>query len=205
MSKHYFVTAIGTDSGKTLLSAIITEALQADYWKPIQTGTEMDRVSVQKLVLNPKSRFHPETYHFQNPLSPHAAAQLEGMEINPQNIFIPQTDNDYLVIEGAGGLLVPWTFQYTTADWLETQPVEIILIVNQYLGCINHTLLTLAEIKRRHLKVKGIVFNREVPEASVQVIEEIGQVPTLFSMPDLKRIDGSIIQYWAEEIKAFVW
>ena len=94
---NYFVTAIGTDSGKTIVSAILTEALRADYWKPVQAGYPTDSETVQKLVSNSISKIHPETYLLKTAASPHAAAKLEGIDIQLKNIIIPQTENNLII------------------------------------------------------------------------------------------------------------
>jgi dethiobiotin synthetase len=155
----YFVTSIHTDSGKTLVSAILTYALQADYWKPVQCGMEeRDTDTVRKLVSNLHCICHDESYLFKAAMSPHAAAKLEGREINLRNINIPKTDNT-LVVEGAGGVMVPLNDKDFVIDIAEKIKAEIILVSNIYLGSINHTVLTINEIKRRNLKVKGIIFN----------------------------------------------
>lgn len=170
----YFITAIGTDSGKTLTSAIFTQALQADYWKPIQAGLPRDTETVQRLVRNPVSRFHPEAYMLQAPMSPHAAAKAEGVKIQLETIRLPDTNNA-LIIEGAGGVLVPLNETHFVIDLAAHLNVEIILVANIYLGSINHTLLTVNELKRRNVRVKGVVFNgAENPETERIILQHSG-------------------------------
>jgi dethiobiotin synthetase len=157
---NYFVTAIGTDSGKTLISAILTEALQADYWKPIQSGkNDRDVEKVSSLVSNGHSFFYQEAYLLSEPMSPHAAAKLDGVTVDLAKILPPQNNGNHLVIEGAGGVLVPINEQDFVIDLAKKFEAEIILVSNIYLGSINHTLLTIQELKRRNLPVKGIIFN----------------------------------------------
>src|SRR4051812_35331298 len=103
---NYFVTGIDTDSGKTLISAILCEALQADYWKPVQAGFPRDSDTVKSLISNPITKIHPEKYLLKTPASPHASARIDGVEIVLENFILPLTNNQ-LIIEGAGGCLVP--------------------------------------------------------------------------------------------------
>ncbi|MBX9851046.1 MAG: dethiobiotin synthase [Cytophagaceae bacterium] len=155
----YFVTSIHTDSGKTLVSAILTHALQADYWKPVQCGIEQrDFDTVKSLMSNNHCMLHEEAYLLKAPMSPHAAAEKEGVKIDLKQVNLPDTDND-LVVEGAGGVMVPLNEKDFVIDIAAKINAEIILVSNIYLGSINHTLLTINELKRRNLIVKGIIFN----------------------------------------------
>ena len=158
--KKYFITAISTDSGKTLVSAIITNALQADYWKPIQAGLEQtDSLWMRNMLRSGHSMIHPEAYALKLAASPHAAAKKEGVEIDLSQIHLPETNGNDLVIEGAGGVLVPLNDTNVIADLITQLDAEVILVSNHYLGSINHTLLTAGELKRRNIRVKGIIFN----------------------------------------------
>ena len=183
--KHYFISAIGTDSGKTLVSSIVTEALRADYWKPVQTGSIRDTDTVRSLISNSKTVFHPEAYHLPEPLSPHAAAQLAGVQIELQKINLPNTDNA-LVIEGAGGLLVPLNQHDYVVDVAQHLQAEVILVANLYLGSINHTLLSIRELERRQaengLKVAGIIFNHSPVPASEEIILAKTSFPCLLKI-----------------------
>jgi dethiobiotin synthetase len=157
---NYFVTAIGTDSGKTLVCAILTEALQADYWKPVQSGKEnRDVETVAKLINNGHSFCYEESYLLSKPMSPHAAAKADGIKIELDKIVLPQNGTNHIVIEGAGGVLVPLNERDFVIDIAVKFEAEIILVSNNYLGSINHTLLTIQELKKRNLTVKGIIFN----------------------------------------------
>jgi dethiobiotin synthetase len=160
--RKIFITGIGTGVGKTIVSAIITEALQADYWKPIQTGSGEDRDSdtVKKLISNNKTKIHPEAFCLSLPASPLAAAKKEGVKIEIKNIALPQTENT-LVIEGAGGLMVPINEQELMIDMMEQWDTEVILVSQNYLGSINHTMLSCMALANRKIKVLGIVFNGE--------------------------------------------
>ncbi|TPE44413.1 dethiobiotin synthase [Pontibacter mangrovi] len=160
--KQYFVTGIGTDVGKTVAAAILTEALQADYWKPVQAGgldfTDTD--TVKSLVSNERSVFHPEAYRLKMAASPHKAAAAEGVEIDVKGMKLPDTQNN-LIVEGAGGLMVPLNKRYLVLDLVQQLGLEVILVSRNYLGSINHTLLTAEVLRYRKIPVAGIIFNGE--------------------------------------------
>ena len=145
----YFITGISTEVGKTVASAIITEALQADYWKPIQAGElyNCDTKKVERLVANSKSKFHPNSFSLHTPMSPHAAAEIDGLKIDKFQIKRPKTKN-HLVIEGAGGLLVPINDTETILDLIAPND-KVIVVSRHYLGSINHTLLTVNALKEK--------------------------------------------------------
>ncbi|MEP0368127.1 MAG: dethiobiotin synthase [Cyclobacteriaceae bacterium] len=171
---NYFVTAIGTDSGKTVASAILVEALGADYWKPVQAGFPTDTAAVRFLVSNLESTFFPERYLLQTPASPHAAAIIDEVEIRLSDFELPGTFND-LIIEGAGGALVPINDQDYVIDLADKLDAEVVVVADLYLGSINHTLLTVEALKNRKLKVKGIIFNGESnPESERIILQKSG-------------------------------
>jgi dethiobiotin synthetase len=197
--KKYFVTAIGTDSGKTFISAILTQALHADYWKPIQAGTPRDTETVQALVSNEKSTFWPEAYLLKTPMSPHAAAALENIRIDLQQITLPKTTN-HLVIEGAGGILVPINPDEYVIDVAAHLQAEIILVCNLYLGSINHSLLSINELKRRNLPVKGIIFNGEPNAASEEIILEKSKWLCLLRVPKVEMVTPQLVSEYANQL-----
>jgi len=160
--RKIFVTGIGTDVGKTVVAAILTEALEADYWKPIQAGdlTNSDTIKVQKLVSNTKSIFHKEAYQLTQPISPHLAAKNDGIEIGLDKIKLPITNNN-LIIEGAGGLMVPLNDKALIIDLIKKLDAEVVLVSQNYLGSINHTLLSYESLMARKIKIAGIIFNGE--------------------------------------------
>jgi dethiobiotin synthetase len=162
----FFVTGIGTGVGKTFVSAILTEALQADYWKPVQCGIEggTDKEHVKSLVTNSQSVFHEESYCFKEPASPHLAAMLENEKIKMDGFHLPHVTN-HLIIEGAGGLLVPLNDDSFAVDLSREFEAEIILVCRNYLGCINHSLLSLDYILKNDFPVKGIILNGNFDKA----------------------------------------
>ncbi len=196
---NYFVSAIGTDSGKTLVSAIIVEALKADYWKPVQAGEPGDTETVQELVTNDITTFHPETHRLKLPASPHAAAKYEHKGITLEDFEVPETTND-LIIEGAGGLLVPLNDRDFVIGIAQTLKTPVILVANLYLGSINHTLLSIDYLKRHNIPVKGIIFNGESNFESERIIEKHSGYPVLLRLPKLSLITKEVVSYWADEL-----
>lgn len=196
----YFVTAIGTDSGKTLISAILTKALQADYWKPVQAGLPRDKDTVQALINNNYSMIWPEAYLLQSPMSPHAAARMDGVKIEMDKIQLPEGVQETLVIEGAGGVLVPLNDKDFVIDIAAKFNAEVILVVNNYLGCINHTLLSASELKRRGLNVKGIIFNGEQSEETVNIILRHTGYRNLLTVKREREITEEIVTQYAVKL-----
>ncbi len=193
---NYFVTAIGTDSGKTLVSAIITEALQADYWKPVQAGYPRDTETVQSLVSNSKSHFHQERYLLNTPASPHASAKIDEVEIQLGNFDLPETNND-LVIEGAGGVLVPLNDKDVVIDLAHHFNTKVIVVCDLYLGSINHSLLTLDYLKQKNYNVKGIIFNGESNPESESIILKKSGLPCLLKIEKEEAIDKKTVTKYA--------
>ena len=195
MKKTYFVTGIGTEIGKTISSAVLVEKLKADYWKPIQAGDldNSDTLKVQNLISNSVSKFHPEVYRLTQPFSPHYAAELDGVDIDLNKIIIPQTINN-LIIEGAGGLMVPINRKDLMIDLIKKLDVEVILISKNYLGSINHTLLSIEALKSRNINVKGIIFNGVKNEASESIILERTQLNYLGRVSEMENINKLAIK-----------
>ncbi len=192
--KPLFITGIGTDVGKTLDSAILVEKFKYDYWKPIQSGDldNSDTVKVKRLVSNKKSAFHPEAYRLTQPFSPHKSADLDGIEIDFDNINLPETDNQ-LLIEGAGGLMAPLNQRYFVIDLIEKLNAEAILVVKNYLGSINHTLLSLELLKYRKVPLKGIIFNGDSDPYSESLIINYSQATVLGRIPFVADMDKTAI------------
>ena len=165
-----FITGIGTDVGKTIVSSIIVEALQADYWKPIQAGDldNSDTNKVEKYVSNPTTKFHKNAYALQTPASPHLAAEIDGIKIELDNITEPKTTN-HLVIEGAGGIFVPLNNSDCVIDLIQPD-YKVIVVSRHYLGSINHTLMAIEILKSRNLNVAGIVFSGDENKATELLI-----------------------------------
>jgi len=198
---NYFVTAIGTDSGKTLVSAILTEMLHADYWKPVQSGAPRDTETVRALVTNEQSKFYKETFLLKTPASPHASARIDGVEITIDQIVPPISNRD-LIIEGAGGVMVPLNDEEVILDMVPKLNAEIVLVSNLYLGSINHTLLTAEVIKSRGYDVKGIIFNGPGNEESERIILLKTGYRQLLKVEQEPVINKEIVKKYAEKLSA---
>ncbi|MBW4889528.1 dethiobiotin synthase [Mucilaginibacter sp. HMF5004] len=197
-----FVTGIGTGIGKTIVSAILVEKLQADYWKPVQAGDleQSDTISVKNLVSNSFSYFHPEAYRLTQPYSPHKAADLDGIDINLDKIIMPKTSNQ-LIIEGAGGLMVPLNSNFLMIDLIERLSADVVLVSRNYLGSINHTLLSVEALQNKRIKIKALVFNGPTDEYSEDVIIKRSKADTILHIPDLDLINKENILNIANGIK----
>lgn len=182
--KKFFVTGIGTNVGKTVVSAILTEALNADYWKPIQSGLSEGRDTdiVKSFISNTKSVFHQEAYSLKEPASPHIAAKKENVTININNIKLPDTDN-HLIIEGAGGPMVPINETDFIIDLAKKFDAPVILVVNNYLGCISHTLLCIDYLLNNHFKFQGLILNGNFDEEVEKSISRYKSVKVLAKIP----------------------
>lgn len=162
--KPIFITGTGTDVGKTLIAAILTESLQADYWKPVQAGFAegTDSLFVKGMISNNQSKIHPELYKLKMPASPHLAAPAEQKEITIQEIkdHLPKTKNQ-LIIEGAGGLMVPLNQKELILQLIKELNARVVIVSRNYLGSINHSLLTAAVLKKENIDVAGWIFTEE--------------------------------------------
>ena len=200
MKNSFFVTGTGTDVGKTVCCAILCELLGADYWKPVQSGSETDASRIRHLVSSEITIFK-ERYALTQPLSPHAAAAIDKVNICLADFQMP-VSNKTLIIEGAGGLLVPINNDgFTIADLIKHLHQEVILISKHYLGSINHTLLTIEALKSREIPIKGIIFNGQQLPQTEEIIEKISGVKTLFSIPEFESIDKQSITNFANKLK----
>jgi len=197
---RYFVTAIDTDSGKTLVSAILCEALKADYWKPVQAGLPRDSDIVKELVSNDQSKIHAETYLLKTPSSPHAAARIDGVNINLIDFKIPETSNP-LIVEGAGGCLVPLNDNDFVIDLISFLKMDVILVADLYLGSINHTLLTIEALQKRKIKIKGLIFNGDANPESERIILLHSKLRCLLRIKKESKIDPSEVLKYADMIK----
>jgi len=181
MPKKIFISGIGTEVGKTVVSAVITEALQADYWKPIQAGNMefSDSQTVRNLISNKKSVIHPEKYAMFLAASPHLAAKEEGIKMRVEDFEAPHTDNEILLIEGAGGLMAPLNNKETMIDLAKHLRAKVILVGINYLGSINHTLLSAYALQKEGVEVLGIIFNGRKHDPSEKIITKMTGIPVL--------------------------
>lgn len=189
MTPRFVVTGTDTGVGKTILSAALTAALDAHYWKPVQAGLdeETDSQLVQRLTAFPASRILPEIYRLKTPCSPHRAAEIDGLEIDPDQLQ-PPVMSEPLVIEGAGGALVPLNRSLLYADLFERWGLPVIIVARTTLGTINHSLLTIEALRMRQVLVHGIAFVGDANEDSEATICEIGRVRRLGRLDRLDAI-----------------
>ncbi|MGY0425461.1 MAG: dethiobiotin synthase [Polaribacter sp.] len=196
MQKKYFITGISTEVGKTVTAAIVTEALEADYWKPIQAGEleNSDTDKVERLISNKKSKFHPNSYALKTPMSPHAAAEIDGITIDINKITAPKIKN-HLVIEGAGGLLVPLNDTETILDIIQPN-YKIIVVSRHYLGSINHTLLTVNLLQEKGFEV-SIIFSGEEHLTTESIIKKMTNVNSIGRINEEPYFDKNVIKEYA--------
>ena len=201
MNDTYFITGISTEVGKTISSAIVVESLQADYWKPIQSGDldNSDTMKVKSLISNSISTFFPSSYEFDYPASPHLSAQMEGRHIELAHIKRPHSSNT-LVIEGAGGLFVPLNERNTILD-LMLPTDKIVLVSRHYLGSINHTMLSVEALQRRGLNIFGIIFSGEENTATESWISSYTQIPIIGRIEEEPFFDKNTIKKYADLFK----
>lgn len=198
--KRIFVTGISTDVGKTIACAILTEALKADYWKPIQAG-ELDNTDshkVGRLLSNKKTVIHPCDLELKTHMSPHAAAEIDGVEINIHAIQEPITKN-HLVIEGAGGLLVPLNDNYTVLDLIQPN-YKVVVVSRHYEGSINHTLLTIGLLQSKGYEVSVLFSGNEHPTTESIILKKTG-VAYLGRINEEESFDKKTIKDYANAFK----
>ena len=198
-----FITGIGTGIGKTLISAIVAEALDADYWKPIQAGTEgaTDSQLVKSWLTNGDARVQPELYLLNQPASPHIAAQSQNTRISVQKICeaVPR-NNRNLIIEGAGGLMVPINDQEFVADLIAALGCKVIIVSRNYLGSINHSILTASVARQKKLPILGWVFNDQYLDYENEIANWT-QYPRLGSVPFTDNITASFVAEQSHKLK----
>ncbi|HLO74214.1 MAG TPA: dethiobiotin synthase [Flavobacterium sp.] len=194
-----FITGIGTDVGKTITSSIIVEALEADYWKPIQAGDldHSDSHKIQKFISNRKTVIHESSYKLNTPASPHLAAKLDEVTIDLKAIKEPKTKNN-LVIEGAGGVFVPLNSSDCIIDLIQ-KDYKVIVVSRHYLGSINHTLLTIEALKSRKIKIAGIIFSGDENEATEEIILSKTGVTCIGRIDNEPYFDQNVIRYYADK------
>ncbi len=192
------VCGTDTDVGKTVVSALLVQGLGARYWKPVQSGLDDggDRGRLQQLLQLPPERLLPEAYRFEAPVSPHWAAERQGLTIDPGRLALPAGDGA-LVVETAGGLLVP-----LRRDWLQIEQIAVwglpvLLVARSGLGTLNHTLLSLEALRHRSIPVLGLVLNGPPHPDNPRTLESLGSVPVLAELPPLQPLSAAALeQQW---------
>lgn len=198
--KPIFITGIGTEVGKTVVSAVWVEKLKADYWKPVQSGdlaySDTDRV--RSLISNEATVLHPEAYRLSQPFSPHKSAALEGIQIRMDHFTLPKTDRQ-LIIEGAGGLMVPLNEKDLMIDLIRKLQAEVVLVSKNYLGSINHTLMSLDMLKMRGIPVSRIVFCGNPDQSSEEIILKHTAVQ-VSRIPQFKELSRNTIKNFVQTL-----
>lgn len=198
----YFITGISTDVGKTVASAIVTQALQADYWKPVQAGdlNNSDSHKIKKYISNDTTKIHPNSYALHTPASPHLAAEIDGIRIELDKIVEPKSNNDYLVIEGAGGLYVPLNETDTIADLIRPD-YKVIVVSRHYLGSISHTLLTIEALKSRKANIAGIIFSGDEFASTEKIILDKTGLKLIGRIDNEPYFDQNVIAEYADAFR----
>ncbi len=199
MKEQYFVSGIGTNIGKTIASAVLCEYLQAAYYKPIQSGNLEQPESEIVASLVEGLRVFPTTVLLKEALSPHLAAEKENIQLSLDDFSLPSY-NDALIVEGAGGILVPLNQTHTMADLMEHFQLPIILVASHYLGSINHTLLSIAYLKSRKMPLKGIIFNGIENPDSERIILKQSAVRHLGNIPYMENLNPDSIKSAAQNL-----
>jgi dethiobiotin synthetase len=202
MQHRIAIAGIHTGIGKTIASAVLAEALGADYWKPVQAGSldNSDSMIVRSLISDGIKRVHPEAIVLREPKSPHAAAKTDNIEIDFTKFVWPNTDK-ILLVETAGGILSPMNNHSTMADFIQYYKLPVLLISNNYLGSINHTLLSIEVLKKRSIHIAGLVMNGAGNTASETFIQQYSGIPITARIPFFENIDHAAVKQCANEIK----
>lgn len=200
--KGFFMTGIGTDVGKTVASAIVTEALKADYWKPVQAGDldNTDTMKVQKYIANKASHFHPEKFRLNTPASPHISAEIDGVTIDVKELLLPETQNT-LIVEGAGGLMVPVNDTELIIDMIDHFQLPVILVSRHYLGSINHTLLSIEALQQRHIRIAGIIYSGNENKSTESIIAKRTGIEVIGRIDDEEQINKEVVAKYAAMFK----
>lgn len=201
MKESIFVTGIGTGVGKTICAAVLTQYWKADYWKPVQSGdlSASDSMTISHL-LNGDVLIHPERYRLTFPASPHKSALRDGVSIQLTDFKLPITAN-HLVVEGAGGLLVPLNDEDSILDLIMSLDIPVALVVRDYLGCINHSLLSIEVLRNRHIPLKYLIFNGAIDIDSERVIRRsLTKDTKVLHIPELEVVTAIHIKNIADQI-----
>lgn len=202
MNKQLFITGIGTGIGKTITSAVFTELFKADYWKPIQSGDldSSDAMSVQNLTSFDVTIF-PERYRFKLAASPHESANAEGISMKLSDFNLPKS-NRSLMVEGAGGLFVPISDEYFIIDLIKQLKLPVALVSRDYLGCINHTLLSLEALKNRNIRIDYFVFNGAFnPQTKSLISKQLPEGIKIIEISEIKNFNQTTVTTIAKDIK----
>ena len=210
-SKRIIICGTDTDVGKTIVSSFFVQGLKGIYWKPIQSGTEegTDTQTVCKLLDLEPNRHLSERYKFKAPVSPHWAAEKESRFIEPSNLHLPDLDK-LIIIETAGGLMVPLNRNWLQIDQLEVWGAPIILVARTGLGTLNHTLLSLEALKNRNINVLGLVLNGPPHSDNPKTLEQFGNTKILARLPIFEEVSAKVLanewetQHLDQQLKEYI-
>jgi dethiobiotin synthetase len=194
--KQFFVSGTDTNVGKTIVSALLTLGLGGAYWKPIQSGLEpsTDTDDVQVITGLEASHFIPERFRLPAPLSPHASAAIANIQINLADFQLPTTQKPHLIVEGAGGLMVPLNSQDLLIDLIQRLELPVCLVARSSLGTINHTLLSLNALRQANIPILGVILNGQPNAINREAIAHYGQVPILGELDRLTEINPATLK-----------
>jgi dethiobiotin synthetase len=200
--KNLFITGTDTGIGKTVVSAMLTLGLKATYWKPVQSGLdeETDTEAVKRWTHLPSSHFRPETYRLSEPLSPHASAAIDGVQIQMNDFRLPDYNTDHLMIEGAGGVLVPLNEDSMMIDLMAQLQTSALIVVRSELGTLNHTFLTLEALRKRNIPIFGVIMNGPQNESNRKAIEDYGDVEVLGELEPMDEVNAQSLMKAFERI-----
>lgn len=207
MRQQFFVSGIGTEVGKTVVSAFLCRALDAHYWKPVQAG-ELDFSDTQKVTnwsRRGPDQIHPETFRLTTPASPHFAAKVDGLfiKVSEEAFRLPDTDEP-LIVEGAGGLLVPFNDHQTTIDLIRHLQLPVLLVARNYLGSINHTLMSLELLRQQKLPLAGVIYSGNNYRDNIEIISKISGREPLLHLPEVEAVNALVIDQLARDYGALL-
>ncbi|WP_417453510.1 dethiobiotin synthase [Kiloniella sp.] len=201
-----FVTGTDTEVGKTFVSAALVESLRASYWKPVQTGPvqDHDTPEIQRLTGGAYRKIYPCSYSFPDPLSPHEAARRVRETIDLDKIELPSiSENEFLIVEGAGGALVPLNDQFMMTDLMVKVNLPVVIVARSGLGTINHTLLTIEALQRRGITLAGVIMNGPKNKGNREAIEEYGKIAVVAELPRCEVVTPETIIGLLPRLKRF--
>ncbi|MEX0609839.1 MAG: dethiobiotin synthase [Balneolaceae bacterium] len=181
LPKAFFVSGTDTGIGKTVVSSMLMSSLDATYWKPIQAGLEeeTDTEFVQRIAEAPDEKIIPEQFRLQTPMSPHAAADIDHVEISLKDFVLPEFTTKHLIVEGAGGLWVPVNWKKSVMDLIVHLDLPVLLVARSGLGTLNHTLLSIEALENRNVEVFGVILNGPKHQSNKETIEHFGEIPVV--------------------------
>jgi len=196
----FIICGTDTDIGKTLISSFFVNGLNSFYWKPIQSGIESqtDSQTVEKLAQVSKEKIIKDAYIFTKPLSPHWAAEIDQITINFDNLKLPKV-KDSLIVETAGGLMVPIKRNFLQIDQIKQWNLPVILVCKSALGTLNHTLLSIEALKRRNIEILGLVVNGEKHLDNPRTLVDFSGIPLIAEFPYIEKMDSNNLDIlWKE-------